>query len=44
MTSDLHKANIGKIVFSSSVVELENPDASALKTSFTQDDYIYGRF
>ncbi len=44
ITSDLHKANIGKIIFSSSVIELENPDAAALKSSFTQDDYIFGRF
>jgi hypothetical protein len=44
ITNEVHKANIGKIVFSSLPVDFEKPDPKALRTSFSQDDDIYARF
>jgi hypothetical protein len=44
ITNEVHKANIGKIVFSSVLVDFDKPDPTTLKTSFTQDDDIYARF
>lgn len=44
ITNEVHKANVGKIVFSSDVVDLKKPDPNAFKTNFTQNDNIYARF
>lgn len=44
ITNDVHRANAGKIVFSTDVIDFVKPDPSAFKTSFTQDDNIYARF
>lgn len=44
MTSDLHKKNVGKIVFSKSEIPLTGASESALVNSFNLGDDIYTRF
>ncbi len=44
VTSDSHKANMGKIVFSKTQILFQEENASTFVNSFTWGDPIYGRF
>lgn len=41
--SDMHRNNIGKVVFSRMEIPIENPSNSQLTSNFTSDDEIYMR-
>lgn len=43
IVSNVHKENVGKIVFSKSDIPLDAPSASQLTTSFTSNDQIFMR-
>ena len=43
ISSEMHKNNIGKIVFSSDKIEFKNEDPSKIKSIFTPDENIYAR-
>ncbi|MBS9462858.1 hypothetical protein KIM67_10580 [Flagellimonas sp. 389] len=43
ITSEMHRNNIGKIVFSNEKIPFRNEDASKIKTRLNVTDHIYGR-
>ncbi len=43
ITNALHGANVGKIVFSKTLISREAPDAAQLTETFGESDRIYGR-
>ncbi|MEO0900698.1 MAG: hypothetical protein AAFY00_01320 [Bacteroidota bacterium] len=43
ITSDMHRENIGKILFSDEKIQFRNEDPSKIKTRFSVADHIYGR-
>ncbi len=43
ITSEMHRENVGKIIFSDEKIQFQNEDPSRLKTRFRTSDHIYGR-
>ncbi|BFP43460.1 hypothetical protein FGF1_43050 [Flavobacteriaceae bacterium GF1] len=43
ITSEMHRANIGKIVFSNEKIPFKNEDPSKIKGRLNASDHIYGR-
>ncbi|MEM9361886.1 MAG: hypothetical protein AAGA43_04575 [Bacteroidota bacterium] len=43
ITSEMHRKNIGKILFSNDIIPFQKEDASKIKSRFTIGENIYGR-
>lgn len=43
ISSEMHRNNIGKIIFSDEKIEFQNEDESKIKNRFNISDHIYGR-
>lgn len=42
-TSEMHRKNIGKILFSNDIIPFQEEDAAKIKSTFTTGESIYGR-